>query len=384
MLFPVSKIVYFFENETMPCCCRVAGKGKMKGKIKIRALLLEWYRRERRDLPWRATSDPYRIWVSEIILQQTRVVQGMAYYHRFLERFPSVEVLASASVDEVLKVWEGLGYYSRARHMHMAARTVVEELGGYFPRHYKELLQLKGVGPYTAAAIASIAFGEAVPVLDGNVFRVIARLFTIDLPRGGAGDRVVQEITEQLIPRGEAGNFNQALMELGALVCTPEEPSCDRCPLQTHCQAYNKRLTGSLPVSSPPPQTKKRYFHYLVVRCEGELLISQRTGEDIWRMLWEFPGAETAKPTSPARVLPLFEEMIPGITGTGKPLVSGVIRHQLTHRTLVARFYHLSLPRWPAMPDEKFLKVPPPRLREFAFPRLITSYLESYPERFGL
>ncbi len=368
----------------MPCRCRDDSRGKMKGKIKIRALLLEWYRRERRELPWRTASDPYRIWVSEIILQQTRVAQGIAYYHRFLERFPSVEALAAASVDEVMKVWEGLGYYSRARHMHMAARSIVEEQGGSFPRHYKELLQLKGVGPYTAAAIASIAFGEAVPVLDGNVFRVIARLYGISLPRGGAGDRAVREITEQLIPRREAGDFNQALMELGALICTPDDPVCGRCPLRTYCRAYKQKLTRSLPVSSPSPQTKKRYFHYLVVRCEGELLISQRSGKDIWRMLWEFPVAETKKSVPPRQVLPLFEEMIPGITDTGKPLVSGVIRHQLTHRTLLARFYHVSLSQWPVGMDETFLKIPPTRLKEFALPRLITGYLESYPERIGL
>jgi A/G-specific adenine glycosylase len=367
----------------MPSFCGAETEGYMQEKKRIPELLLEWYRRVRRDLPWRDTDDPYRIWVSEIILQQTRVVQGTAYYHRFLERFPDVGALAAARVDEVLKVWEGLGYYSRARNMHAAARSVMEEYDGHFPDRYEKLLQLKGVGPYTAAAIASIAFGEAVPVLDGNVFRVIARLFAIDLPRGGAGDRKVREITRQLIPGEAPGDFNQALMELGALVCTPGNPDCDSCPLKGECLARKKRLTGSLPRSSPPPPIKKRYFHYLVVSCCGEILINQRSGKDIWQLLWEFPVTETKNTVPPARVIRGFEEKIPGITGTNEPLLSELILHQLTHRTLLVRFYHVTLSRWPDGLDGEYVKIATSRLKEFAFPRLITGYIESFPERFG-
>ena len=355
----------------------------MKKKKEILPLLLDWYRRSRRDLPWGHTADPYRIWVSEVILQQTRVVQGTAYYLRFLERFPDVESLAAASPDEVLKVWEGLGYYSRARNMHAAARHIAGRLGGHFPRTYEELLRLKGVGPYTAAAVASIAFGEAVPVVDGNVFRVVTRLFAITLPRGDGGDREVRALLAQLIPAEEAGDFNQALMELGALVCTPAAPACDDCPLREHCLARKKNMTGSLPVVMSPRGTKKRYFHYLVAECRGEMLVSQRAGKDIWQLLWEFPSLETEKEEPPARVLALFEEWLPGITGSGERVVSRLLRHQLTHRTILARFYHVTLPQWPASLKGTFVKVPPDRLGDYAFPRLITRYMEAFPERFG-
>ncbi len=355
----------------------------MKKKKEIVPLLLDWYRRSRRDLPWRQTDDPYRVWVSEIILQQTRVAQGTAYYLRFLERFPDVESLAAASPDEVLKVWEGLGYYSRARNMHAAARHIAGRLGGHFPRTYEELLRLKGVGPYTAAAVASIAFGEAVPVVDGNVFRVVTRLFAIALPRGDGGDREVRALLAQLIPAEEAGDFNQALMELGALVCAPADPACDDCPLQEHCLARKKNMTGSLPVATPSRGTKKRYFHYLVAECRGEMLVSQRAGKDIWQLLWEFPSLETEKEEPPARVLALFEEWLPGITGRGDGEISHLLRHQLTHRTILARFYHVTLPQWPASLKGTFVKTPVNRLEDLAFPRLITRYMEAFPERFG-
>ncbi len=355
----------------------------MREENDIVPLLLTWYRRSRRDLPWRRTVDPYRIWVSEIILQQTRVAQGTAYYLRFLERFPDVMSLATASPDEVMKVWEGLGYYSRARNMHAAARHIAGERGGRFPTTYEDLLALKGVGPYTAAAVASIAFGEAVPVLDGNVFRVVSRLFALPLPRGGAGDRKVRDLLEQLIPADAAGDFNQALMELGALICTPGEPACDACPLHDHCLARKKNMTTRLPVATPPAEVKKRYFHYLVAECCGEILVAQRSGKDIWQLLWEFPSLETDKGMSPGRVLALFEERLPAITGGERGDISQLIRHQLTHRTILARFYHVTLPRWPVSLNSIFVKTPVDKLREFAFPRLITSYMEAFPERFG-
>ena len=345
-------------------------------------LLLAWYRRARRDLSWRHTCDPYRIWVSEIILQQTRVAQGMDYYRHFLERFPDVKALAAASVDEVMKVWEGLGYYSRARNMHAAAQYLVQERRGVFPGSYRDLLLLRGVGPYTAAAIASIAFGEVVPVLDGNVFRVIARLYGVALPRGSAGDREVRHITRRLIPREAPGDFNQALMELGALVCTPV-PDCDACPLHHLCVAHRRGLTRRLPVTSSPPKTVKRYFHYLVVTCCGEILVSQRSEKDIWQLLWEFPVVETDRKEMPEKVTSLFEERTPGITGGAKPLFSGIIHHQLTHRTIVARFYHVTLRRWPPALNGRWKKIPVDRLATLAFPRLITGYMEAFPERFS-
>ena len=349
----------------------------------ISSALLAWYGRSRRDLPWRGTNDPYRVWVSEIILQQTRVVQGTAYYHRFLERFPTVEALAEASVDEVMKVWEGLGYYSRARNMHAAARTVVHDLGGHFPEDAAGLRRLKGIGPYTAAAIASIAYGEAVPVLDGNVFRVIARLFAIRLPRGSAGDREVTRLTRQLIPADAPGDFNQALMELGALVCIPGDPLCDDCPVRSYCLAYKKGWTRELPIASAPPKVEKRYFHYLVVTSDKEILVTRRDRRDIWQLLWEFPALELQKEISPEKVLRLFEKEMPGITGEGAPVISPVIRHQLTHRTILARFYHVHLRRWPGALKKEWVKIPLDKMGGLAFPRLITAYMETHPQRFG-
>ena len=345
-------------------------------------VLLAWYRRSRRDLPWRDTDDPYRIWVSEIILQQTRVAQGTAYYHRFLERFPTVEALAGASVDEVLKMWEGLGYYSRARNMHAAARAVMRDHAGHFPQRAAGLLRLPGIGPYTAAAIASIAFGEAVPVLDGNVFRVIARLFAVALPRGTAGDREVSRITRQLIPADAPGDFNQALMELGALICLPRDPRCGECPLSDRCMARREKRLRELPVTSPPPKTEKRYFHYFVMHCGDEILVTQRTRKDIWRLLWEFPALEMQKEISPEEALSLFEKEMPGITGESITATSSLIRHQLTHRTILARFCHIHLKKWPRSLKKEWKKISVDEMKELAFPRLITAYMESYPLRF--
>ncbi len=351
--------------------------------LQIISSLLAWYQASRRDLPWRDTDDPYAIWVAEIILQQTRVAQGTAYYFRFLERFPTVEALAAASVDEVLKVWEGLGYYSRARHMHAAAQTIVEDLGGRFPETATALRRLKGIGPYTAAAIASIAFGERVPVLDGNVFRVITRLFAITLPRGTAGDREVARITGALIPAGNPGDFNQALMELGALVCLPGDPLCGDCPLQRYCLAYRKKMTRQLPVTSAPPKVEKRYFHFLAVLCDGEILVTQRARKDIWQLLWQFPALEMQKAVSPEKVIRLFEKETPGITGGDVQLISPVIRHQLTHRTILARFYHVRLKKWPASLQKDWRKIPLDKMDELAFPRIITAYRETHPRRFS-
>lgn len=258
------------------------------------APLLDWYHKNKRDMPWRKTSDPYRIWISEIMLQQTRVDTVIPYYRRFLEAFPTVQDLANADQQKVLKLWEGLGYYSRARNMHQAAMEVQNERNGTVPDSYDELLKLKGIGPYTAAAISSIAFREKQAVVDGNVIRVMSRFYGIeDDVRRTAVKNQIQELTDEIIPREQPGEFNQAVMELGALVCTPRNPLCDSCPLSTACTAYNSARTETIPYKSK----KKKIPHHqigvgMVTDGNGRLLIALRPDDAMLGGLWEFPGGK--------------------------------------------------------------------------------------------
>jgi A/G-specific adenine glycosylase len=258
------------------------------------ASLLDWYHNNKRDMPWRKTSDPYRIWISEIMLQQTRVDTVIPYYRRFLEAFPTVQDLANADQQTVLKLWEGLGYYSRARNMHQAAIEVQNERNGTIPDSYDELLKLKGIGPYTAAAISSIAFQEQRAVVDGNVIRVMSRFYGIeDDVRRTAVKNQIQQLTDEIIPQEQPGEFNQAVMELGALVCTPRKPLCDSCPLSTACTAYNSAQTETIPYKSK----KKKIPHHqigvgMVTDGDGRLLIALRPDDAMLGGLWEFPGGK--------------------------------------------------------------------------------------------
>lgn len=256
--------------------------------------LLEWYGSAKRDLPWRDTDDPYKIWISEIMLQQTRVDTVIPYYHNFLEAFPTVYDLAEASQQQVLKQWEGLGYYSRGRNLHDAAKTVVQEFQGEIPSTHKEITSLKGIGPYTAAAVLSIAFDKTYAVVDGNVLRVITRLFGIpDDIRSGATKKEVQQIADNLIPDTHPGDFNQAVMELGATVCAPKNPQCESCPLSVDCTAYNTAQTETIPYKSP---AKKVPHHQIavgmIVDQQNRLLIALRPQNAMLGGLWEFPGGK--------------------------------------------------------------------------------------------
>ncbi len=259
--------------------------------------LIQWYLQNKRDLPWRKTDNPYLIWLSEIMLQQTRVAQGMPYFLSFTTAFPTVFDLAKADEEYVLKLWQGLGYYSRARNLHKTAQYIAEELSGVFPKSYNELLKLKGVGEYTAAAIASFSYNEVVPVVDGNVFRVLSRYFDVetDIAQASA-KKEFAALAFELIPKDNPAVFNQAIMEFGALQCVPKSPNCSICVFNENCAALQKNKVGQLPVKSKKLKVRNRYFNYLILEDEkGNTLIQKRTDKGIWHNLYEFPLMETEK-----------------------------------------------------------------------------------------
>ena len=341
-------------------------------------ILLDWYAREGRDLPWRRTRDPYRIWLSEVILQQTRVAQGMEYYLRFTERFPDVASLAAAPEDEVLKLWQGLGYYSRARNLHAAARQVVERFGGRFPVALEEVRSLRGVGDYTAAAICSAAYDAPCAVVDGNVYRVLARLFDLDAPIDStAGKRAFAELAQSQLDTAHPGRYNQAIMDFGALRCIPSSPRCEACPLAGRCLALAAGTVAARPVKQGKTRVRDRWFNYLHVSSGDRTLLRRREGRDIWQGLYEFPLIETEGPAElPELVrLPQFRELLgdaPWHLVRSIPLP----KHQLSHQTLhavVHRIETLSL-----TPAAAAMAVPTVALGDYAVPRLIDRYLIKY------
>ena len=313
----------------------------------LAAALLAWYPRHHRDLPWRHTRDPYAIWLSEVILQQTRVAQGLPYYETFLAAYPSVQALAAAPEAEVLRYWQGLGYYSRARNMHHTAQQVVIEHGGQFPNTYVELLQLRGVGPYTAAAIASFAFDEAVAVLDGNVYRVLARIFGLHSDIAAPSSRKeFQTLADQHIPSTAPADFNQAIMEFGAIQCTPAKPDCLFCPLQSQCWAFQHGQVALLPVKSKAKASRTRYFHYFVLRHDEQTYLRERRDKDIWQGLYDFALAETTVPDLPPAELVRHLEALGAtldLSQAAEP--TAAYRHVLSHQKLEARFHSLTLTR---------------------------------------
>lgn len=297
---------------------------------------MNWFDENRRLLPWREETDPYKIWVSEIILQQTRVNQGWNYYLRFIEKFPNVTALAEAQLLEVMHVWQGLGYYSRARNMHFAAQQILKNYEGVFPNNYDEIRKLKGVGAYTAAAIASIAFKLPYPAVDGNVLRVMTRIFGIyeDISK----QKTIHYITkccQKIIHRMNPGDFNQALMELGAMQCVPKHPKCEICPFSAYCVAFNQKKVELLPVKGKKIKIKERFLHYFILINNNKTIIEQRISNDIWRNLYQFPLIETAKPNSKITKKMLLQNGIK----TNKTVFIKEIKHKLTHQQLTIRFY---------------------------------------------
>ncbi|MDO7874908.1 A/G-specific adenine glycosylase [Hymenobacter sp. ASUV-10] len=307
--------------------------------------LLAWYPRHRRDLPWRHTHDPYAIWLSEVILQQTRVAQGLPYYNTFLNAYPTVADLAAAPEAEVLRYWQGLGYYSRARNMHHTAQQVVQEHAGKFPTSYAELIKLKGIGPYTAAAIASFAFNEAVTVLDGNVYRVLARIFGLHSDIAAPASRKeFQALADQHIPAAAPADFNQAIMEFGAIQCTPVKPDCLFCPLQQSCWAFQHGQVALLPVKSKAKAARTRYFHYFVLRHGEQLYLKERREKDIWQGLYDFALAETVQAElPPSEIMRHLEAFGAEIDISQAAESSATMRHVLSHQKLEVKFHEVPL-----------------------------------------
>lgn len=300
--------------------------------------LLKWYNSHRRSLPWRVDNNPYSVWLSEIILQQTRVDQGIPYFLKVLKTFPDVQTLAAAPLEDVLKCWQGLGYYSRARNLHEAAKQVVSVHGGVFPDSYSGLITLKGVGEYTAAAIASIAFGEATAVLDGNVFRVLSRVFNLDTPIDStAGKRQFRELANALLDKNRPADYNQGLMDFGALQCVPSNPDCPGCPFSTTCLAYAQKRVQDLPVKQPAKPKQNRFFTYLFLTDGTHTWIQQRTGTDIWKQLWEFPMIETGQALDATTLLQSgrLNTFVKGPLSVGTPYAR---KHILSHQLLNAVF----------------------------------------------
>lgn len=302
---------------------------------------MQWYEHNHRTLPWRDTRDPYKIWLSEIILQQTRVAQGMPYYSEFVKNYPTVEDLANASEEKILRLWQGLGYYSRAKNLHKCAKYVKENLNGSFPSTYVQLITLPGIGKYTAAAIASFAFQEPVAVVDGNVFRVISRIYGVfDDISSNKGTNKFHEIANELLDIGKPDIYNQAIMEFGALHCTPKSPSCEDCPFSSMCYAHVHNAQGNLPVKTKKVKIKKRYFHYLVLHHNNELALKPRIGKDIWNGLYDFPLVELAQPEETSKVLEVIKDKVPELPD-GELEVSQEYKHVLSHQHIYTRFYRI-------------------------------------------
>ena len=346
----------------------------------ITANLLDWYKKEGRDLPWRETSDPYKIWISEIILQQTRVAQGREYYFRFIEKFPDLESLAMAEEDEVLKLWQGLGYYTRARNLHAAAKAVMDRFNGIFPSTYSDIITLRGVGEYTAAAIASIAFNEPHAVVDGNVFRVISRLFGITLSiHSSEGKKTIKKIARSLLYTEEPGIYNQAVMDFGALICTPTQPKCVECVLQDWCTAFAENRVGELPINDRKIALRNRYFHYFHILQNNSTFLQKRNGSDIWKNLFEFPLIETPLPNDFSQLAKtdFFGELFGGITlfSVDHKLA---IKHRLTHQLIHTHFYQMIIPEEiPFNPPKNIFKIENEMLSDYPVSRLTHKYLET-------
>jgi len=335
--------------------------------------IIGWYHQNKRDLPWRKTTDPYQIWLSEIILQQTRVDQGLAYFNKFIENYPTIDLLANASEKEVLNHWQGLGYYSRARNLHFTAKLIVDEYKGVFPTTYKDVLSLKGVGEYTAAAITSFAYGLTYPVIDGNVYRVLSRIFGVETPIDSTlGKKEFKALANELIDSKRPADYNQAIMEFGALQCKPKLPKCEDCPLRLSCFALKNDLIAELPKKEKKIKQRNRFFNYTVIIDEDSIYLKERTEKDIWIGLYDFPLIETEKQ------LNSFKTIKDSFKNIGLDLIDKSIeyKHILSHQKIYATFWLVNAKNNNYF-DANFTKIPLKEINNYPVPKLIDNYLQS-------
>lgn len=340
--------------------------------------LMKWHTKNARNFPWIKEKDPYRVWLSEIILQQTRVEQGLPYYQKFIRRYPTVCDLANAGEKEVFRLWQGLGYYNRCKNMLTTAGIICHKRGGQFPVSFHDLLTLPGIGPYTAAAIASFAFGLPHAVVDGNVERVLARYFGIHKAVNGTeGKKYFNALANKLLLKEDPASFNQAMMDFGSVVCMPRQPLCHSCPLSATCKAFKKGEVHLLPLKQPKRKPVNRYIHYYVICHDNCLYIRKRTAKDIWQNLHEFIIYEnnTLLSENELRKTGLFSSLIANNTATVVRL-SETVKHQLSHQTLYIRFLMMQLQKPPVLPDEHYFGIASDQVDEYAFPRVITRYLQ--------
>jgi A/G-specific adenine glycosylase len=338
--------------------------------------LVEWYLRNKRDLPWRETDDPYRIWLSEIILQQTRVIQGLPYYLRFIDSFPTVYHLASATEQEVLRLWQGLGYYTRARNLHKCAKVIVSAFDGLFPNSYQRLLELPGIGQYTAAAIASFSFKEAVAVVDGNVFRVLSRVFGVNVEiNTPEGRDTFSALSEMLLNKMAPDIHNQAIMEFGALQCIPKNPLCSACVLNPVCYAAQHHKQSVLPRKAKAKPSRKRYLYYMVLQRGNSLLMRKREGKDIWHGLYDFHSIEQENPIPATSVMKLVKETFGQDFTSADVSISEDYKHILTHQVIQAKFVRIRSEKFQRPKDKNLKFYTFDKINDLPKPVLITRFL---------
>ncbi len=343
--------------------------------------LMYWYLQNKRTMPWRQIKNPYNIWLSEVILQQTRVEQGLPYYLTFTEAFPTVFDLAKAPEETVLKLWQGLGYYSRARNLHFTAKHIAEDCNGVFPKQYKGLLKLKGVGDYTASAIASICYNEATPVVDGNVYRVLSRYFGITTPiNSSQGIKEFKKLATAVMNTEDSGEYNQAIMEFGAIQCKPGTPDCNVCPLNDSCVALATKQIGALPVKLKKLKVTKQYFNYLFFVIKGnKTIIQQRTGKGIWQKMYEFPLIQATEPIPKKEInsLQMFKSLVGTQKHTFEKWNEEFILHKLSHQHLYTNFYIIEMHEAPAITQEQKI-VSLDELLQYPVPVLINNFIEDF------
>ena len=347
----------------------------------LQEILALWYQENQRDLPWREDPTPYHVWLSEVILQQTRIIQGIDYYNRFINRWPELQDLANATEEEVLKMWQGLGYYSRARNLHRCAQQVMERYNGVIPSDFKLIRELAGIGDYTASAIASIAYGLPFATVDGNVYRVLSRLFDIDTPiNNREGIKLFAQLAEELLDREHPGRHNQALMEFGALHCLPQNPRCVSCPLQAHCLSFAHGTVNNRPQKEDKIKIRKRYLYYFVFRTDSQQIgIKKRTGKDIWQNLYDFPVIESQEEKPVEELLnTLFTQTQLSKENCIINSISKTYIHKLSHQTLMVKFIEIKFQGFLSIIQTKdILLVSEMELSKYPVPKLIENYFKT-------